>query len=1073
MRKIITNILILVVFCMNLFPVCVSAASVDVSLETNAQQNALTAACSTAYDSIVWEISDAEDGGFATIPGAETDTYIPSVEDANKYIRAKVTVDGNEYSSGAAEIKPQYLVKDEFDANAAADLANWTVKAGTNCITGTGSDSDGTGYLYMNQSGSVFGEASRFFDAVTEKTVITSRFKNEAGQVNLFYVRSGSNPAMNMNIPDGNIKATYGNGSGGTQTSVLVDSYSTDTWYDLMLVINPVGNTVSSAVDIYIGTNGDLDLICQGVPMRSSVSNLNNIWFVKSQNGRFLLDYLRVYSSVQVVLPEMTDEQAVELDTQALTSDVLTSQNPFAITEDLNLPTIGANGSQISWLSNNSDVIDIVGNSGEVSRNHGNAYVTLTASISKGEREQTKEFSYLVLKNPEEEISALVDMQFNSPEHSFETTPSENAVVEDGVLKIHNHENPNESTGDVKTTFTKVTNNVFIEGDIKITANSANIFYIRNGGATALNFNYSGGTLNCRHGDMTIGGNVIGSQSVVSNVAGQWVHLKIFMDFDNQKADVYVNSEKILSNVDFRSSVQEIDGLLFGKPSAGAGNIYIDNIKVYEPQTNLAEIMGAVNLPMETDEDFSLLQVAENASITWMSLNPEYINIDGETASVTRPAVNEQDITVQVVGIFESDTVIDSKVYDVVVKRELTDAEAVAKAVSDFEWENVSDEAIGAVKSDFHLPQTMKNGVSVQYTYAPPEYATGNQIIRPLESDVSVKLTVRFERNGITAEEEYIFTILNLKDDPTVDKQALLQADVNSIDLGNLSAVTTNLVLPANGQNGTSFVWESTNKNVISNSGSILRGESNKSAYITVTATLLGERMVKNFYVTVKGTGNGGGGFNGGGVTTGGFAIVGSGGGVTTETPAITEQNASIFVDIDSVEWAKNSIVSLVKKGVISVNETKTFEPDRYITREEAIKMIVVAFGVEGNNATSKFADVDPNAWYSRYVAAAENAGLTNGISEDRFGVAMNITRQDSVVMLYNALDKYFELKESGATKTFDDSGAISDYAQTPVTYFNEQGIVTGYQDNTFKPGNNITRAEFATILVRALDSIQ
>jgi hypothetical protein len=42
-------------------------------------------------------------------------------------------------------------------------------------------------------------------------------------------------------------------------------------------------------------------------------------------------------------------------------------------------------------------------------------------------------------------------------------------------------------------------------------------------------------------------------------------------------------------------------------------------------------------------------------------------------------------------------------------------------------------------------------------------------------------------------------------------------------------------------------------------------------------------------------------------------------------------------------------------------------------------------------------------------------------------------------------------------------------WAAAQVNDFLEQGIIQGYEDGTFKPDNNITRAEFVAVLNRAL----
>lgn len=1073
------SIIMLFSLCANMLVVYGDEADINIILETNSEQSIITAVCSADYDSLVWEKSDSADGYFDEILASYDNTYTPCVDDAGKYIRVKISLGAEEYYSEAARVVPEYAVKDEFDSDAEADLEKWAlVSINDDYTAGVSELADGTGYFYISRignAGTAYGQATRNFTAIDKKTIIESRFRNDGGQSNVFYVKSGGSPAMNMNIPDAHIKATYGNGSGGVATSVVVDNYSTDMWYDLKLVINPVGNTANPAVDIYTGTDGSLEPVCRGVPMRSAVSNINNIWFAKIQTGTFMLDYLRVYSDVKVILPEISDEKSVELDAKLLSFDMLTSQSAYTVTENLTLPASGTYGSSIVWESDNPQSVS---DDGTVMRDS-TEYVTLRATVTKGDSEAVREFSFIVLKNPDSESVPLIDMNFDDGEHSFVTTPAENAVVEDGVLKIHNNASPLEATGDVKLTFGKINKNVFIEGDIKLTSNSGNIFYIRDGGATAVNFNYSGGTLNCRHGDMTIDGASVGVRPVVSGISGKWFTLKVFMDFASQKCDVYVDGKKIISGADFRSSASGVDTFIFGKPLAGEGNIYLDNIRVYEPEADLEAVMSDVALPEAAEDSFELPGEADGARIKWISLDENYICVDGNMAIVSRPSVYEEDVLVKLVGVFESDVAVDSKVYDITVCREYTDTEAVEKAAEAFVWADISDDVIDAVKGDFHLPETLKNGVSVSYRYDKDGYVSGNKVSRPLSEDVTVKLTVVFERNGKKAEKAFVFTLLNLRDDGEINIKELMEEDVNSIDLGKLSAVTEDLKLPEKGDNGTSFVWESGNERVISSDGTVYRDSESKSVYLTVSAELLGEKCQKSFYVTVKGTGSSGGsggGSSGGGRgsgTKGGYSVGAVSGGAASDVSQPPVPASDIFVDTDSVAWAKDAIVSLVKKGVVSVNVTKTFEPARCITREEAVKMIVVAFGVEAEGNESKFIDSEKTAWYYPYVTAAENAGIVNGVSSDRFGISQNITRQDSAVMLYNALKKISGADEiNDASLSFGDAEDIASYASEAVAYFSSKGIINGYADNTFLPKNSITRAEFAAVLARLLDSI-
>ena len=105
-------------------------------------------------------------------------------------------------------------------------------------------------------------------------------------------------------------------------------------------------------------------------------------------------------------------------------------------------------------------------------------------------------------------------------------------------------------------------------------------------------------------------------------------------------------------------------------------------------------------------------------------------------------------------------------------------------------------------------------------------------------------------------------------------------------------------------------------------------------------------------------------------------------------------------------------------------------------------------------------ADDDANAWYAPYIAALNKAGIINGVSDTAFGIGNNVTREDFAVMICRALN-YTAANDS----SFTDKAEISAYAADAVNALFERGIVGGYEDGSFKPKANISRAEGAKII--------
>lgn len=177
------------------------------------------------------------------------------------------------------------------------------------------------------------------------------------------------------------------------------------------------------------------------------------------------------------------------------------------------------------------------------------------------------------------------------------------------------------------------------------------------------------------------------------------------------------------------------------------------------------------------------------------------------------------------------------------------------------------------------------------------------------------------------------------------------------------------------------------------------------------------------------------------------------------------ELNYYVFDDLEDVRWAKDSICKLAEMGVVRGKDYRIFCPNDTVTREEFVKMLVGAFGIDTEGKTCDFADVNPDEWYAPYVAAAFDAKIINGISADIFGVGQNISRQDLAVMAYNAA-KQNEVNFGEETSApFDDDSAVADYAKEAVYALKTAEIINGVDGKNFAPQDTATRAEAAKIL--------
>ena len=157
----------------------------------------------------------------------------------------------------------------------------------------------------------------------------------------------------------------------------------------------------------------------------------------------------------------------------------------------------------------------------------------------------------------------------------------------------------------------------------------------------------------------------------------------------------------------------------------------------------------------------------------------------------------------------------------------------------------------------------------------------------------------------------------------------------------------------------------------------------------------------------------------------------------------------------------------MTEKEIVSGDGTGKFAPNDKVTREQFLKMIIEATGMDAETAENTFSDVE-DAWYKEYVLKAKNLGIVNGISDTEFGIGSNITRQDMAVMISRTIEKLGIKIEETEVEIFADDNNVSEYAKESVTFMKSIGLIEGY-NNEFRPLDNLTRAESTKVISELL----
>lgn len=161
--------------------------------------------------------------------------------------------------------------------------------------------------------------------------------------------------------------------------------------------------------------------------------------------------------------------------------------------------------------------------------------------------------------------------------------------------------------------------------------------------------------------------------------------------------------------------------------------------------------------------------------------------------------------------------------------------------------------------------------------------------------------------------------------------------------------------------------------------------------------------------------------------------------------------------------WAEDIIAKWIDAEKINGYPDGTFKPDNPVTRAEFVQILynVLPDRAVAEETDHTFTDVSEGDWYYESVMALLQHGVV--AEGETFEPESYITRQDAMTMIGRAF--YVRSVDSTAVEGFADYSEISDYALDYVAGLVEQGLVGGYEDNTIRPLAQITRAESVKIL--------
>ena len=194
--------------------------------------------------------------------------------------------------------------------------------------------------------------------------------------------------------------------------------------------------------------------------------------------------------------------------------------------------------------------------------------------------------------------------------------------------------------------------------------------------------------------------------------------------------------------------------------------------------------------------------------------------------------------------------------------------------------------------------------------------------------------------------------------------------------------------------------------------------------------------------------------------------------------PTVKEDPNKVPIDVTPVafsdmenHWAKNTVNQLATYNYIDGMGDNTYSPDTNVTRAQFTKMMVDMFDIETPKYNASYSDIKGDEWFAPYVSLASAIGLIDPAMTfgNRFLPDQAITREEAASIAAK-MGEYKEAEKKDEVVSFKDDAAITAWAKESVKDAAAYGLIKGYEDGTYKPQANITRAEAATILKRVAE---
>ena len=178
------------------------------------------------------------------------------------------------------------------------------------------------------------------------------------------------------------------------------------------------------------------------------------------------------------------------------------------------------------------------------------------------------------------------------------------------------------------------------------------------------------------------------------------------------------------------------------------------------------------------------------------------------------------------------------------------------------------------------------------------------------------------------------------------------------------------------------------------------------------------------------------------------------------------------FTDVYETDSFYDAVVDVYKKGLMAGTSDTTFSPNATLTRAMVVKTLYNIEGMPKVYGRSSFTDVPSNEWYSDAVAWAQSVGIASGMTKTTFNPNGYVTKEQAAQFLYTyAKFKGYNVSEVSTLTGYVD--APTGWSRPAVSWAVGSGIMKGYGSGYamyLAPSTNALRSDIAMMLSNFTD---